>query len=79
MEKDKTIYSVYKEDASRRKLENVLPEFCPNLPCKKFDVIYADPPWAYNAKMQFGYIATEQRGSRMMQPTPVIKWVDSTN
>jgi len=53
MAKKKTIYSVYKEDASRRKLENTLPEFYPNLPKKKFDVIYADPPWDYNGKMQF--------------------------
>lgn len=53
MAKDKTIYSVYKEDASRRKLKNVLPEFYPSLPKKKFDVIYADPPWDYNGKMQF--------------------------
>ena len=45
MAKRKTIYSVYKEDASRRKLENTLPEFYPNFPKKKFDIIYADPPW----------------------------------
>lgn len=25
----------------------------PDLPDKKFDIIYADPPWDYNGKMQF--------------------------
>ena len=53
MTKKKTIYSVYKEDAEKRKIENSLPDFYPNFPKKKFDVIYADPPWDYNGKMQF--------------------------
>ena len=25
----------------------------PKLPDKKFDIIYADPPWHYNGKLQF--------------------------
>ncbi|KGA20395.1 hypothetical protein GM50_1560 [freshwater metagenome] len=41
MAKVKTIYSVYKEDASRRKLENVLPEFYPSpLFAKRFQREY---------------------------------------
>lgn len=53
MNRKKSIYSVYKEDAEKRIVENQLPEFYPSLPKKKFDVIYADPPWDYNGKMQF--------------------------
>lgn len=49
----KSIYSVYKKDAAERRLENELPEFYPNFPKRKFDIIYADPPWDYNGKMQF--------------------------
>jgi N6-adenosine-specific RNA methylase IME4 len=48
-----TGYSIYNEDAKRRAKQNNLPEFYPLLPKKKFDIIYADPPWHYNGKMQF--------------------------
>jgi N6-adenosine-specific RNA methylase IME4 len=49
----KTGYSVYNEEAKRRAKENSLPSLYPDLPDKKFDIIYADPPWDYNGKMQF--------------------------
>ena len=32
---------------------NNLPEFYPELPDEKFDIIYCDPPWDYGGKMQF--------------------------
>jgi N6-adenosine-specific RNA methylase IME4 len=51
--KKKTGYSVYNEEAKRRAKENTLPSLYPELPDKKFDIIYADPPWDYNGKMQF--------------------------
>jgi N6-adenosine-specific RNA methylase IME4 len=51
--KTRTSYSVYNEEAKRRKQNNTLPNLYPPLPDKKFDVIYADPPWDYNGKMQF--------------------------
>ena len=49
----KTGYSIYNEDAKRRRKHNTLAELYPPLPQKKFDIIYADPPWDYNGKMQF--------------------------
>ncbi len=49
----KTGYSVYKEDAEKRTRQNTLPGLYPDLPNKQFDIIYADPPWDYNGKMQF--------------------------
>lgn len=48
-----TGYVVYNEDFKRRKKENTLAELYPPLPNEKFDIIYADPPWDYNGKMQF--------------------------
>ena len=48
-----TGYSIYNEAVKRRTLRNVLPTLFPALPKKKFDIIYADPPWHYNGKLQF--------------------------
>ena len=49
----RTGYSVYNEDARRRTKQNTLPDLYPALPNRRFDIIYADPPWHYNGKMQF--------------------------
>lgn len=51
--KEITGYKIYKEDAKRRAIKNELPSLYPPLPDKKFDIIYADPPWHYNGKLQF--------------------------
>lgn len=50
---NKTGYSVYNEVSKRRTKQNTLAGLYPKLPNKKFDIIYADPPWHYNGKMQF--------------------------
>lgn len=34
-------------------MHNLLPEFYPDLPDGKYQIIYADPPWDYGGKMQF--------------------------
>jgi N6-adenosine-specific RNA methylase IME4 len=49
----RTGYSIYNEAYKRRVKHNTLPSLYPELPNKKFDVIYADPPWYYNGKLQF--------------------------
>jgi N6-adenosine-specific RNA methylase IME4 len=49
----RTGYSVYSRDAKRRTKQGTLPRLYPELPDRKFDVIYADPPWHYNGKLQF--------------------------
>ena len=49
----KTGYSVYSIDAEERKQQNNLTVTFPKLPNKKFDIIYADPPWHYNGKLQY--------------------------
>jgi len=51
--KKATGYSIYNEDFKQRVKQNFLPELYPALPDKKFDIIYADPPWHYNGKMQY--------------------------
>jgi len=48
-----TGYSIYNGDAKRRTRQNTLPSLYPKLPNKKFDIIYADPPWHYNGKLQY--------------------------
>lgn len=51
--KKQTGYSIYNHEAKTRRKHNTLGELYPKLPSKKFDVIYADPPWDYNGKLQF--------------------------
>lgn len=48
-----TGYTIYNQEQKRRTIRNDLPEFYPNLPEKKYDIIYADPPWDYGGKLQF--------------------------
>ena len=48
-----TGYSVYNEQVKKRTLKNTLETLYPKLPNKRFDIIYADPPWDYGGKLQF--------------------------
>ena len=53
--KTTTGYSIYNKAAKERTIHNPLTEdeFYPKLPKTKYDIIYADPPWHYNGKLQF--------------------------
>ena len=46
-------YSRYNPEAKKRKKINPLDTLYPLLPNKKYQVIYADPPWDYGGKMQY--------------------------
>ena len=46
-------YRIYDAEQKRRTMRNDLPSLYPDLPEKKYDIIYADPPWDYGGKMQF--------------------------
>ena len=48
-----TAYSLYSKQALSRTKINPLEEIYPKLPDKKYQVIYADPPWDYGGKMQY--------------------------
>ena len=48
-----TGYSIYNENFKKRAKENTLADLYPPLPTEKFAIIYVDPPWHYNGKMQF--------------------------
>jgi N6-adenosine-specific RNA methylase IME4 len=48
-----TGYTIYNAEQQRRTLINDLPALYPDLPEKKYHVIYADPPWDYGGKLQF--------------------------
>lgn len=50
---DVTAYSLYSKQARKRTKVNPLEEIYPRLPRKKYQVIYADPPWDYGGKMQY--------------------------
>ena len=46
-------YSIYNPEAKKRRKINPLETLYPVLPNKKYEVIYADPPWDYGGKMQY--------------------------
>ena len=46
-------YTIYAPKQKEMTKVNNLPEFYPELPDEKFDIIYCDPPWDYGGKMQF--------------------------
>lgn len=48
-----TAYSLYSKQAKERTKVNPLENIYPKLPDKKYQVIYADPPWDYGGKMQY--------------------------
>lgn len=50
---DVTAYQIYNADAKKRTQVNILDELFPELPQRKYSVIYADPPWDYGGKVQF--------------------------
>ncbi len=49
----KTSYQVYNEKYKLKEKFNLLDDFFPPLPEKTYQIIYADPPWHYNGKLQF--------------------------
>ena len=51
--KEITAYSLYSKQAKERTKINPLEDIYPQLPKKKYQVIYADPPWDYGGKMQY--------------------------
>lgn len=48
-----TAYSLYSIQQKQRTKLNPLEDIYPQLPDKKYQVIYADPPWDYGGKMQY--------------------------
>lgn len=55
LDKGKAIsgYRIYNTTQEQKTKRNNLPDLYPDLPDKKYDIIYADPPWDYGGKMQF--------------------------
>lgn len=48
-----TGYQIYDEEARKRTQYSKIPDLYPELPEKRYDIIYADPPWDYGGKLQF--------------------------
>jgi N6-adenosine-specific RNA methylase IME4 len=55
-----TGYTIYSKEAKERAKQNPLETLFPPLPKKTFDIIYADPPWDYNGKLQFDKTSTSK-------------------
>ncbi|HCR44674.1 MAG TPA: modification methylase [Ruminococcaceae bacterium] len=58
-------YSIYSVEAKKRTKVSTLDGLYPSLPAeKKYEIIYADPPWDYGGKMQYdkSSIKTENIG-----------------
>ena len=57
-------YSIYNKKAKNNIKINPLGDLYPPLPDKKYNIIYADPPWDYGGKMQYdkSSIKTENIG-----------------
>ena len=60
IDSQQTGYSVYNDDFKKRSQKNTLADLYPPLPKEKFAIIYADPPWHYNGKMQFDKRSTSK-------------------
>lgn len=50
---DITAYSIYHVQQHKRTKINPLNDMYPELPNKKYQIIYMDPPWDYGGKMQY--------------------------
>ncbi len=46
-------YKIYNAKVLKKTKHSVLDGFFPPLPDEKYSIIYADPPWHYNGKVQF--------------------------
>ena len=61
-------YSIYKPDFERRIKRNLLPGFYPPFPNEKYQIIYCDPPWDYNGKLQFDKSAIKSENTNFSKP-----------
>ncbi len=56
-----TSYAMYNEEVKNRTQSNWMDGLFPPLPDKRYDIIYADPPWHYNGKLQFDKSGTLEK------------------
>lgn len=49
----KSGYAIYNDKVNKRTKISLLAQTYPPLPDSKFSIVYADPPWHYNGKLQF--------------------------
>ena len=57
-------YTIYNDRVKRKTKISLLDQIYPPLPTSRFAILYADPPWHYNGKLQFDRSGTqaENRG-----------------
>ena len=54
----KSGYTVYNNKVKKKTKINLLTQKYLSLPDSKFSILYADPPWHYNGKLQFDLSGT---------------------
>ena len=64
----RTSYVVYNEEVKARTQLCWLEPLFPPLPDKRYDIIYADPPWHYNGKLQYDRSGMESNNNRWQKP-----------
>ena len=69
VERDITAYSIYSVQQKERTKINPLEEIYPKLPNKKYQVIYADPPWRFQNRT--GKVAPENKKLNRYETMPL--------
>ena len=64
----RTGYSVYSKEQKRRRVAQPLPDVYPPLPAKQYDILYCDPPWNYDGKLQFDKSSTRAENQEFGRP-----------
>jgi hypothetical protein len=62
-------YRIYNKEVEKKTVRNDLPNLYPDLPDKRYTIIYCDPIWDYGGKMQFdksGKKEENKNGSSMI-------------
>ena len=72
-QKNITAYSLYNVQAKQRTKVNPLENIYPELPDKKYQIIYADPPWDYGGKMQYDKTTIKDENVGFEYPTVKLK------
>ncbi|MCY4145960.1 MAG: MT-A70 family methyltransferase [Chloroflexi bacterium] len=64
----KTSYSVYNEEVKTRTQGRWLGNLFAPLPTKRYDIVYADPPWHYNGKLQYDRSGVAENNNGWQKP-----------
>lgn len=61
-------YSAYNREVQTRTQLSWLDQMFPPLPQERYDIIYADPPWHYNGKLQYDRSGVAENNTEWKKP-----------